>query len=379
PADDPFADSAWLHAYSVVSSANIILRDIDKLASKDQKAVNRIKGQALAIRGMVHFDLLRLFAPDLQRNSTSPGVPYVKVYDITLKPARNTVKECYDNILADMQQAATLLANVDRDINTDVDKGHIDLMAVNGLLSRINLYAGNWQDAVTAASVVIPAIPLADPGDFGNIWTDASVAEVLWSVNFGTLNDGAPYDNVYFPNSDRNTYRPIDDLVALYDPVNDVRYNAYLASFNGRLIVSKYNGRGSALDGVVNWKACRVGEIYLNRAEANFQLNKQVEALDDLNALRAARINGFTPGTESGAALLTAIRTERRKELAFEGGRFFDLKRWDRTPIVRSVCGGSANSPSNVCTLPSTSRSWAWPIPFNEVIANGNVKQNTGY
>ncbi|HMH24597.1 MAG TPA: RagB/SusD family nutrient uptake outer membrane protein, partial [Puia sp.] len=181
PGDDPFSDSAWLHAYSVVSSVNIILRDIDKLASKDQKAANRIKGQALAIRGMVHFDLLRLYAPDLQRNSAALGVPYVKVFDITLKPARNTVKECYDNILADMQQAAGLLADVDKDINTDLDKGHIDLLAVNGLLSRINLYAGQWQDAVNAATPVIQNVPLATADDFPNIWTDASVAEVLWS------------------------------------------------------------------------------------------------------------------------------------------------------------------------------------------------------
>jgi hypothetical protein len=131
PGDDAFADSAWLHGYSVISSVNIILRDIDKFAAKDQKAVNRIKGQALAIRAVVHFDLLRLYAPDLQRNSASLGVPYVKVYDITLKPSRNTVKECYDNILADMQQAATLLASVDKDINTDLDKGHIYIISVN--------------------------------------------------------------------------------------------------------------------------------------------------------------------------------------------------------------------------------------------------------
>ena len=66
--------------------------------------------------------------------------------------------------------------------------------------------------------------------------------------------------------------------------------------------------------------------------------------LADLNTLRAARISGFVPGVETGAALLSAIELERRKELIAEGHRWFDLKRTTRT-VNRTNCTTS------FCTL----------------------------
>ncbi|HEX6180794.1 MAG TPA: RagB/SusD family nutrient uptake outer membrane protein, partial [Chitinophagaceae bacterium] len=93
--------TTWQTAYSIVSSANIILRDIDAIAAENPKKANRLKGQALALRAHVHFDLLRYFATTFDRNSTELGVPYMKVFDVTAKPARNTVKEVYDNVFTD--------------------------------------------------------------------------------------------------------------------------------------------------------------------------------------------------------------------------------------------------------------------------------------
>jgi hypothetical protein len=142
-----------------------------------------------------------------------------------------------------------------------------------------------------------------------------------------------------------------------------------------RTVFSKYLAKEAQLsrpDGVVNFKSFRVAEMYLIRAEANARLNNDAAALQDLNALREARIAGYTPEVLSGSALIDAIGVERRKELVGEGHRFFDLKRTTRT-VQRSSC-------SDYCTLPPSSRAWTWPIPQPEIDANPSIlPQNPGY
>jgi hypothetical protein len=384
--NEPNIGSTWLNAYNIISSVNIILRDIDAIAAKDPKAAARIKGQALAIRAHVHFDLLRLFGESLDRNSTARGVPYVTTFDVTAKPSRSNVKESYDKILADLDLAYTTLSGeLDKPISSSSNRTRIDAVAVKAMQARVNLYGGQWQAAADAATIVIAQRPLSNISTFPLIWTDETNAEVVWAVSFNSLQDGVPYDNVFFARGNRSTYRPAQGLTSLYNQANDVRYNSYVAQvgeLNGiskptRLIVIKHLGKAGATDGVVNWKVYRTAEMYLIRAEANFKLTKETDARNDLNTLRANRIAGFVPGGETGQVLLNAILTERRKELAFEGHRFFDLKRLNKTPIDR--CASNTNTLSTVCSLPSNSRAWAWPIPFNETNVNTNIEPNDGY
>jgi starch-binding outer membrane protein, SusD/RagB family len=373
-----YVNQTWQAAYSIISAANIILRDIDALSAENPRAANRIKAQALAIRAHVHFDLMRYFAGTFERNATDLAVPYVKIFDVTAKPARNTVKEVYDNIFADLNAAATAFADIDQPVNTSA-RSRIDLLGVRAIQARVNLYAGQWQDAINASSAVIAARPLASRSDFPLIWTDETNTEVVWAVSFETVTDGVPYDNVYFVRGNRAEFKPAAQLVALYDQSADIRYPTYFTNFGGRLVVNKHVGRDQSTNrnGVVNWKAYRVAEMYLIRAEANYRLNNEGPARNDLNALRAARIQAFTPGTESGTALLNAILLEKRKEMAFEGDRFFELKRLSKTAINR--CPSTIDSPSTICQLSSSSRAWAWPIPFDETNVNPNIVQNPGY
>jgi hypothetical protein len=168
---------------------------------------------------------------------------------------------------------------------------------------------------------------------------------------------------------------PDPTLVDTYDQANDFRYSSYFQIIDQRLVLSKYLAKSAQLgkpDGVVNFKALRTGEMYLIRAEANAKIGDETDALDDLNTLRAARINGYVSEILSGTALTDAIELERRKELICEGHRFFDLKRTTRT-INRTNC-------SNFCTLSRTDRSWTWPIPQPEIDANPAIlPQNPGY
>lgn len=384
-ADETNVQITFANAYNIISGVNIILRDIDAIAASDANRAAKIKAQALTMRAMVHFDLLRYFAPNFDRNSDAPGIAYIRSYDATAKPARNSVKECYDNIFKDINDAITVFGTAS---GTTSGLSKMNVNVAYALLSRVSLYAGQWQQCVDASTRLIDEIPLADMSEFPFIWTDDSQAEVIWSVSFQSINDGSPYENVFFARGNKSLYRPTLEIDGLYDALNDVRYDSYIANvgnFNGiahapRLTVIKHRGKSPASPleggGFVDWKVFRVSEMYLNRAEAYFQLGNEGAARADINMIRENRIFNFPVATETGPALLDVIKTERRKELAFEGQRFFDLKRWNKTAINRCA---ETNTPSNICTLTSANRAWALPIPESEMNANPSMQQNPGY
>lgn len=375
-ADNTYIEETWRHAYSVINQANIVLRDLDRFAAEEPERVNRIKGQALAIRGFVHFDILRYWGVDFDRNSTALGIPYKTSADFEEQPGRLTVKETYDRIFADLEQAEALLGDVDRPINTTTNKSRIDQLAVKAMLARINLYAKQYQDAEDFATQVIDEVPLASRAEFPGIWTDATQAEVIWAINFNS-GEGSPSQNTYFASGNRNSYAPAADLLAQYDPNVDIRYNAYFAPIGRRssIVLSKFLGRGTARDNVVNFKVFRVAEMYLIRAEARALTGNTAGAVEDLNTLRAARIQNYTPVTLAGQQLLDAIALERQKELIGEGHRWFDLKRTTRT-IIREDC-----QVASACEIGPDAREWVWPIPQSELIANANIRgqQSPGY
>lgn len=378
-ADENDLQVAWLAAYSVVTQANLVLRNIDQFNATHQKAVNRIKGQALAIRGMAHFDLFRFWAESYDRNSTAYGIPYIEIVDAENLPSRLTVQQSYDQILDDLTTAETLLGDVDKAINTASARFYLDRTAVRAILARVNLYASDYVQAETYATLVINDIGLSDRTVFPSIWRDAAMGEVIWSVAFN-LGEGVPAAGVHIAGSNRNRFKPSAELEATYDQVNDIRFTSYFAtrSLSGapRRIVSKFYARTSAPptagDNQVNWKAIRSGEMFLIRAEARaLQAGKESQGMNDLNTLRAARIENYTPESLTGQALLDAIQLERRKELVAEGHRWFDLKRTSRS-ITRPVADGQL--PSTPLTLGASAREWNWPIPTAEINSNPNIR-----
>ena len=392
-ANDADVAVAWQAAFSVIRQANITLNNIDQFSSTQSTAVNRIKGQALAIRGMAHFDVLRFWGVDFDRNSTALGVPYITTEDKEIKPSRLTVKASYDSIFKDMLQAEGLLGAVDKSINTAINRTSIDLLAVRALLARMYLYAKDYANAEAYATLAITASPLASSTTFPQIWKDESQAEVLWSVSFNA-GEGSPSAGVHIASSNRNRFRPSSPVISLYNQTTDIRFPAYLASrpsgsvsaanprtilpFSGntRKIVNKFIGRGAFTDNVVNWKVLRTGEMYLIRAEARAMQGalKEVLGLGDLNTLRAARISGYTPVVLTGSALVSEIQLERVKELFGEGHHWFDLKR-----TTRSINRIDRTLASTRVVLAPTAREWVWPIPQGEIDANSNIQQTPGY
>jgi starch-binding outer membrane protein, SusD/RagB family len=392
-ADNGTVAETWLAAYRVINEANVIINNIDKVATPaNQTRVNRIKGQAIAVRALAHFDLLRWFSNNMDRNSGDAGIYYNKqsvleTSPASLKPSRQSVKQNYDDIYADLTAARTLFANIDAPINTASNKSKIDALGISAIWARVALYAKDYTNAITEATAVINAVPIANRTTFPQIFKDQSNAEVVWSVPFSTGEFLSRVAGDCFSGpSNRSQQEGAPALFAQIDEVNDIRFSVNVTRGFGtlaapvrsssRLVITKHLGKASATDGVVNWKAFRTAEMYLIRAEANARKTgpDETAANNDLNTLRSNRINGYVNSTVNGQALLDAIELERRKELFMEGHRWFDLKR-----TTRNINRGVIAAPTTQATLTSSSPKWVWPIPQNERDANPNMQQNPGY
>ncbi len=380
-ANDGTVEGVWATPYSMINDCNILLSNVDKYKETKAGQANRLKAQALAIRALTHFDLLRYFGQSYDRNSTTLGVP-IKIESNLDKPKRNTVKEVYDQVYADLAQAKLLMATMDQTINTTANRSRIDLTGVNAIQARVAYYAKDYPTAISNATAVINSgMDLAIRADFPSIWNNDAIAnEVIWSITF-LAGDGYVGGDVFFAVNNRVSFKPSQNLLLNYNTTTDIRYSSYFSSTTslrpGELIVSKYLGRNGATDGLVNWKPLRVGEVYLIRAEALARTSQNAASMADLNYLRNKRISNYVNENLTGSALLTAIAVERRKELFLEGHRWFDL-RMAGQGIAR---GGDCKAPTTVCSLSANSFRYVWPIPQAEIKANPNIadQQNSGY
>src|SRR5690606_41474074 len=96
----------WQNAYRVIDMANEI---INSTTNGSEANINHYIGVAYAIRALLYFELVRFFARPYTDNPAGPGVPLVLAFDIDAKPARATVEEVYTQILADLDQAYSLM------------------------------------------------------------------------------------------------------------------------------------------------------------------------------------------------------------------------------------------------------------------------------
>lgn len=367
--------------YFIISRANSIIDKIDNLADGDFK--NDILGQALAIRGLCHFDIARSYCQIPTQSSganESIGLAYVDTFDPQQLPARNTtVAETYSKIIADLEEASTL-------INTSTTNTFLNLASVKAILSRVYLYNGNYALAAQRAQESINAgATLATRAQFPLIWLDAAENDVLFKVAITQQDNvqiGSGY-NQLLGGEIFSEYVCDFGLFSLYQN-NDVRKNSYIRTEQTNGIVYnhiiKYFQDASGLR-FLDAKYIRTSEVYLNMAEAKFRSGNEIGALADLNQLRSRRYSGFVPGTETGAAVLEAILLERRLELAFESDRFFTLKRLGQS-LQRSGFGHTADGTGNIAfpqTLPASSPKWSWPLDQTTININPNTVQNPGY
>ena len=292
---------------------------------------------------MYYFWLVNLYAKPYQPSSarTDLGVPikvFPEVKDQRFR--RNTVQEVYDQILADLQVAESSL-------NQSEPRKTIyraDSTAVNLLLSRVYLYMQRWEDASRYADKVLraPHTQLENLNTAEEAFLRKDNPEVLFSM-------GGSDVTCTMCNSWKS-FRVSHDLYQTYadedlrktqwwwtyeDFVGDIKpkmpYKATVETTSQEYYYYGYNwASNGALAEVSDRFLFRTAEAYLNKAEAEAYLGHDGIARDIINRLR---MNRYQTGsdyqlTESGDKLIEAIRDGRRRELALEGHRWFDLRRY---------------------------------------------------
>jgi len=378
-ASDATITDMWTAMYVTISRANNIINSVDKVtASQPEKDL--AKGQALFVRALGYFDLVRVFAkPYNQGNGAQLGVPIVLISDISNYPKRNTVTEVYAQILADLNLAKTLLS-----ATSASDKVTVSKYAVSALLSRVYLYKGDHPNAIAEANAVTSnsSFVLTPATALGTFYATPAAAEDIFTIRF-LATESAGSDNIgsIYLKPGYGDIRVSPDLVAIFDKVNDKRYQLFIGPFSNspkEFQNNKYKQQDGAL-GMYSPKVLRLAEVILNRAEAANKAGQDELALTDLNKVRSSRGLASLAGV-SGAALLTEILLERRKELMFEGQFFFDLMRNGIT-MQRNFCNDPLEISAPQCSLTAVDSKTVAPIPQAELSANPSLagQQNSGY
>jgi len=354
--------------YVPISRANRVLAAMPRITAindAEQLRLNRSKGEMLFIRAYCHFDLLRYFAPSFT-DLAAPGVPYADFVVVTEQLPRNTVGEVYEKLEKDLTEAAALIPA------TDSFNGKVTLDAINGLRARIALYKGDYATAIALSSPLITKYPLVDAGSFSSIWLDATTAEVIFKLK--RVGNESRIGLIFIDNAGTVYYNPSSKLLGSYDPT-DVRVPVYFSEDG--TVVTKYPGVSGSF-GLNDLKLIRSAEMVLLRSEAYAKTNQLALAAADYNYLRTARQTNFTAiSFTTTANAVNEILDESFREFAFEGVRFFDLKR-NAKPIERNA-QDCATQTNGICTLAATDYRFALPFPTSEIFVNKSIVQNPGY
>ena len=373
---DGVAAEIWTNAYTEILRCNQIIT-----GTASGGLVPQIKAQAYALRALLYFKLITLFASPYTETPGGLGVPLVLTYNPTALPKRSKISEVYTQIISDFKAG---FANGPAYVNSIT----LSKYAIEGLLAKAYFYMGDYTNAKAAALDVITngGFTLVTPGNFVNYWANGAIqsnaVETLFEIDADAINNNG-YDDLgsIYINGYQDLYAS-KQLVALYSGT-DIRksllvLNSFTKSGASATLVNKFsNAQNSDRD---NLKVIRLSEVYLIAAESSLPSNEG-DALKYLNALVAQR-DPLKIYISGGAQLLNDIILERRKELAFEGDRLFDLNRL-KLPIVRVQNGGAITAgQGNInLTVPSGDYRRIYPIPLNEIQANANIagQQNPGY
>ncbi|RZL17779.1 MAG: RagB/SusD family nutrient uptake outer membrane protein, partial [Pedobacter sp.] len=366
-ADDYALRDTWSGYYFMMKNVNAAIAGyplITPATPAEQKLMDMYKADAHLMRAWLYSELIIRFAKPYEpaTAATDPGVPLVLTYNPTDKPARSTVQATYDQILADINIAKPLLATA---VGSQGAK-RFTIHSVKALEARVKLYMKDWVAAKTLADEVISSgtYPLHNTqAGINSMWATDNMQEVIQQVFVAKPNELAPNVNDFFLGYRAGDNRFVPDFIPSQWVIDkfgatDIRKGAYFAQKTCRFLdntdytlwlVNKYPGNPALFTAATTnyqhaLKLFRVGELYMISAEAGARAGgaSEADALVKLNALRAAR--GLTPLVGiSGATLLNEVKEERFRELAFEGFRLWDLKRWHE--------GFTRTAPQNISVI----------------------------
>lgn len=350
----------WRNGYETIYQVNRCLQGLQNSTSIPKPSQDQWQGECYFLRAFCYFYLVNLFG----------DIPLTTVtnYENNSLLPRSASAEVYKQMKDDLIKATALL----KPEYPSEGKFRANRYAALALLSRLCLYAGDWQDADRYSSEVI-ASGLYPLPSLANAFLKSS-SEAIWqtTIDGQTVNT---YDGASFvPRATASVLPsyPMTDMLRLAFETGDQRYSNWIGSktVNGVTFYypNKYKSRGTVVTEKVEQPIMlRSGEQYLIRAEARAKLNNLSGAESDLRLVRARA--GLTTGSiSSESLLLAAIIRERRIELFAEfGHRWFDLKRNGQLNSIMSYKAGWQETDA------------LFPIPQSEINVDPNLTQNPGY
>ncbi|WP_028296523.1 RagB/SusD family nutrient uptake outer membrane protein [Olivibacter sitiensis] len=393
-----FIGSIWASSYTGIQRSNVVLNRVSPIAM-DETLKNQFLGEARFLRALHYFNLVRFYG----------GVP-IELNEVTslenVALPRSSVDAVYDVIIADLQEAINTLPTQ----YTGTDIGRATKGAARGLLAKVYLTrAGTdgaspyWQEAASQAKTLI------DMGIY-DLWDDyaqvfslqnrcgkESLFEVLYITNLSGNNfttGYAPRGAPIVPGTGSGILRVSKDLFDSYGDTDSRKAVTFLTSYtnpsSGALVQLSADNTDPAL-AVSFWKLAdltstvggaggksfpvlRYSDILLIYAEALNEANNgpTAEAYWAINRVRNRAQLTSLAGL-SKQQFKEAVLSERRKELCFEGNRWFDLVRTGQ--LVEAV--KNENSFSRNAAISNINV--RFPIPQREMDINESLVQNEGY
>lgn len=337
---------SWEISYQVINNCNNVIYNMD-IVSGSESDRNRVKGQALALRGFIYLHLASLYSFAIDYNPDATCVPiYTHPTDgeylsqATDGNPASSVSEVYEQAISDLQEAVDLIPDSYSRVESS-DKYKIDRLTAKAILARAALYAQKWELAYnTAEEVLSQNSYLMTESEFKSGFNDISNSEWIWghpqtddqsnpSYLFHFLDTTTPGSYYYSFNVDpwfRENYEDSDYRKQMIywatDPGGDPETAGLIWMRN-----SKFRFRNIDTQ-VGDILLMRNAEIYLIAAEAGAHLGKP-DAIQRLNDVRTAR--GASPREGSGEDLLEMIYLERRLELWGEGFSLVDIIRLQKS------------------------------------------------
>lgn len=407
------ATDAWKTIYSVVTNTNLILDNVDSV-NGDVEELRRIKGEALALRGLAYFDLMRLFAYPPHFSYLNPGednndkltlgVPLILNSDMSLHPekyqiCRASAEECYNYILEQIAKSQALLAG-----KTE-RRGAITAAVASALKMRVLLYMEKWSDIISEGEQWLAEyggnyslIPY--DGYKTSYWKPYN-SESIWELDYDAANALSSSSFNYWVRKPTNDDPLSEDYGKVVQNAGYARVGFMYSGTNNGLPFLKaypddirlcwccdlglpdhpeYTGCrkyvGSPFHSVHNIPIVRLPEIYLTLAEACYKMGDLNKAGQYASLVSQVRRKADIAGGD-----IASIYGERRREFMLEGQNYFDMFRRGTSIRNRQYIELANDRSITFGSISSQHYRVVYPIPLREMNANPAIRnqQNPGY
>ncbi|WP_295124944.1 RagB/SusD family nutrient uptake outer membrane protein [uncultured Chitinophaga sp.] len=335
--------NTWTTAYAAIAGVNKVIENTtEKRAVLSDQAYAQIRGEALALRALLHFDLYRLFGPEYSAGLNSKAIPYKTKAD-QYSRVPSTSKEVADSALADLQAAALLLKTVDPIFAGATNRNiKMNYYAVKGLEARLRITIGDKSGAAAAAKEVV------DAGKFPFVTPTAAAAtaasrdriyksELLFGARVRTVKDWSEGEYFrFYGNTNMRLTRTTANFATLFETAagggSDFRFAYRIEQDGNNPFPSKFWQTYTAISGASDSvrldqlvPVIRLSEMYYILAES---AATPAEGAAFLNMVRKNRgIAELPVATITQTTLNNELTKEYQKEFYGEGQLFFYYKR----------------------------------------------------